>query len=184
MTWPMASPMPSELANQARPRPAARPPSMAPQGFLGAAAAGAAVAGDFVAAAWWAQRCRSRLTLRHVAGLLAKRLAAAKALGSFGMSGQQAPDSSSTTQSHRFIPSPNFMNKNIRRTRLANSTLDSDMQGYQTTGHVVVIHMTKAIIFHQGFELLLAGMHANRLGQILVAGGVTGHPARPAWAAP
>jgi hypothetical protein len=39
---PKASPKPSELANQARPRPAAKPPNMAPQGFFGAAAAGAA----------------------------------------------------------------------------------------------------------------------------------------------
>ena len=37
--WPNSAPRPSELASQARPRPAARPPSMAPQGFLGAAAA-------------------------------------------------------------------------------------------------------------------------------------------------
>ena len=43
----MPSPMPSEFINQANPRPAAKPPNMAPQGRLGAAAAGAAgVAGD------------------------------------------------------------------------------------------------------------------------------------------
>ena len=39
--WPKAAPRPSELASQARPRPAAKPPSMAPQGFLAGAAAGA-----------------------------------------------------------------------------------------------------------------------------------------------
>src|SRR6185369_14495824 len=38
--WPNAAPRPSECASQARPRPAASPPSIAPQGRLGAAAAG------------------------------------------------------------------------------------------------------------------------------------------------
>ena len=37
--------MPSELANQAKPKPAAKPPNMAPQGRLGAAAAAAPGAG-------------------------------------------------------------------------------------------------------------------------------------------
>jgi hypothetical protein len=36
--WPKPSPMPSEWANHAKPKPAARPPNMAPHGFLGAAA--------------------------------------------------------------------------------------------------------------------------------------------------
>ena len=49
------SPMPSEWASQARPRPAARPPSMAPQGFLGAAAGAAAGAPGLAGAvaAFW-----------------------------------------------------------------------------------------------------------------------------------
>src|SRR5665811_539908 len=38
--WPNAAPSPRELASQAKPKPAARPPSMAPQGRLGATAAG------------------------------------------------------------------------------------------------------------------------------------------------
>ena len=53
---PKPSPSPSELASHARPRPAARPPSIAPQGFLGAAAAAGAPAGRAGAAelAFWA----------------------------------------------------------------------------------------------------------------------------------
>ena len=39
---PKASPIPKECASQARPRPAAKPPNMAPQGFFGATAGGAA----------------------------------------------------------------------------------------------------------------------------------------------
>ncbi|MEN9618719.1 MAG: hypothetical protein RL406_956, partial [Pseudomonadota bacterium] len=39
--------------------------------------------------------------------------------------------------------------------------------------HVVKIHMAKAILFHEGFELLLARVHANGFGQILVARCVT-----------
>ena len=45
------APSPNELASQAKPRPAARPPSIAPQGFLAAAAAGAAPAAGGLAAA-------------------------------------------------------------------------------------------------------------------------------------
>ena len=48
-----AGPRPSELASHARPRPAARPPSMAPQGLRAAAAAvPAAPAPAAVAPAW------------------------------------------------------------------------------------------------------------------------------------
>ena len=50
---PKASPMPSECASQAKPKPAAKPPSMAPHGFFGAtagAAAGAAGLAAFCAA--------------------------------------------------------------------------------------------------------------------------------------
>src|SRR5665647_1319153 len=43
--WLNAPPKPSELANQAKPRPAAKPPNMAPQGRLGAGTAGAVGAG-------------------------------------------------------------------------------------------------------------------------------------------
>ena len=42
---PNAAPRPSEWASHARPRPAAKPPSMAPQGFLGAAAGAGLAAG-------------------------------------------------------------------------------------------------------------------------------------------
>ena len=43
MNWPNSSPKPMELANQAKPRPAARPPNIAPHGrFCGAAAGGGA----------------------------------------------------------------------------------------------------------------------------------------------
>jgi NADPH-dependent 2,4-dienoyl-CoA reductase/sulfur reductase-like enzyme len=46
---PNASPMPRLLANQANPKPAAKPPSMAPHGRLAGAAAGVA---GLAAAAW------------------------------------------------------------------------------------------------------------------------------------
>jgi hypothetical protein len=42
--------MPKELANQAKPKPAAKPPNMAPHGRLGAAAAAGAPAGAGFAA--------------------------------------------------------------------------------------------------------------------------------------
>ena len=44
--------MPKLLANQAKPKPAAKPPNMAPHGRLAGAAAGAAGAGFEGAAAW------------------------------------------------------------------------------------------------------------------------------------
>ena len=47
--WPKPSPIPSELANQAKPKPAASPPNMAPQGRFGGAAG--AVPFGFAAAA-------------------------------------------------------------------------------------------------------------------------------------
>jgi hypothetical protein len=49
MNCPIAAPKPKELANQAKPKPAAKPPNMAPQGRLGAAggATGAAGAAGF-----------------------------------------------------------------------------------------------------------------------------------------
>src|SRR6185436_18803551 len=50
MTWPKASPRPSDEASQARPRPAGRPPSMAPHGFFGVAGAGAAAGAAGLAA--------------------------------------------------------------------------------------------------------------------------------------
>jgi hypothetical protein len=46
----MAAPKPSELANHAKPRPAAKPPSIAPHGFLGATGAAAGVAAVGLAA--------------------------------------------------------------------------------------------------------------------------------------
>jgi len=42
MIWLKAPPRPSDEANQARPKPAAKPPSMAPHGRLGATGAGVA----------------------------------------------------------------------------------------------------------------------------------------------
>jgi hypothetical protein len=44
MNSPMAAPKPKELASQAKPKPAAKPPNMAPQGRLGAGIGAAGVA--------------------------------------------------------------------------------------------------------------------------------------------
>ena len=78
-----------------------------------------------------------------------------------------------------FMKSPEIeLLRSIERVDFSNRgqpTLDPGMQGYQPAGEVVVIHMPKATRFHQGFQLLLAWVHANRLGQIAVAGIITGH---------
>ena len=48
------------------------------------------------------------------------------------------------------------------------------MQCHHAASEVVVIHMTKAIIFHKAFEFLLPWMHADRLSEIAIAFGVVG----------
>jgi hypothetical protein len=63
---PKASPMPKLLANQAKPKPAAKPPNMAPHGRLAGAAAGAAAGAGLAGAAAW-------LGAAGAAGLTASR---------------------------------------------------------------------------------------------------------------
>jgi hypothetical protein len=43
------------------------------------------------------------------------------------------------------------------------------MKRHNAGAQVVKVHMAKAILFHEGFQFLLAWVHANGLGQILVA---------------
>lgn len=67
---------------------------------------------------------------------------------------------------HIFIMPPetiiySFSAKNI-------SALDSNMQCHHAASEVVVIHMTKAIIFHKAFEFLLPWMHADGLRQVTI----------------
>jgi predicted lipid-binding transport protein (Tim44 family) len=54
---PNMPPKPKELANQAKPKPAAKPPSIAPHGFLGATAGAAAGAAAGLAAAAFVAFC-------------------------------------------------------------------------------------------------------------------------------
>lgn len=61
--------------------------------------------------------------------------------------------------------------------RLIVSTLDSNMQGNHTASKVVIVHMTKTALLHQGLQSLLIRMHPNGLSQIPVARLITGHPA-------
>ena len=49
------------------------------------------------------------------------------------------------------------------------------MQGTDASCHVVIVHMAKAALLHQGLEFLLAWMHADRLGQVAVAFGIAGN---------
>ena len=73
--------MPIELANHAKPNPAARPPNMAPQGRLGAGTAGAVGAGAVgltapCAGATW--RCVTLLDCRPIERPPPKRAASAE----------------------------------------------------------------------------------------------------------
>ena len=148
---PNAAPRPSEFASQARPRPAARPPSMAPQGFLGAAAAPAAAgAAGFAAAALAgaacvapppgaASRCVTLPDCRPMDEPPPRRLASASRLPS-----ARTP---TRTTDQSFIMLISFA---LLRT-IGFSTLDSNMQGHDAACHVVIIHMPKAIFFHEVF---------------------------------
>src|SRR5574343_249815 len=174
-TLPKASPKPSEWASQARPRPAARPPSMAPQGFLGAACAGAvadlgvvAGAACCVGATGACGRTASRwVTLPDCwpTDLPPPRRRAASALRL-----PRARTPASMRVRNLFTLSP-------KKSKPASvlSTFDTDMQGYHPCAEVVKIHMPKSGFFHAGFQLLLPGMHADRLGQVAVAVGITGY---------
>ncbi len=49
------------------------------------------------------------------------------------------------------------------------------MQSHYSASHVVIVHMPKAALLHEGFEFLLTGVHPNGLGQITVAGVIACH---------
>ncbi|MNW11559.1 hypothetical protein D3C71_2090480 [compost metagenome] len=49
------------------------------------------------------------------------------------------------------------------------------MQSRYAASHVVIVHMAKATLLHEGFELFLARVHPNGLGQIAIAGVVARH---------
>lgn len=55
------------------------------------------------------------------------------------------------------------------------STLDSNMKGDHAPRHVVIVHMSKTALFHEGLELILRGMHADGFGQVAIARVVAGH---------
>src|SRR6218665_3010285 len=168
--WPKPAPRPSECASQARPRPAARPPSIAPQGFVaGAAAAGGDVAG---LAAFWAGAPRPggggaasrRVTLPdclHMDLPPPSRLASASACAS--------TSSATNTTDHSFIMS--FLHHvntcHLSRNRSigspTGSTFDADMQGHDAPCHIVIVHMSEAALLHQPLERLLPRVHADRL---------------------
>ena len=159
MNSPNASPIPSELASQARPRPAAKPPSMAPHGRFGAAAAGGvaglAAAALCVGAAAGALGAASRLvTLLDCwpTDLPPPIRLAASALMLPSVSTKESAKVKSLMSSP--IQSINSIQKELL-------TLDSNMQCHHPACQVMNVHMVKTPIFHKGFEFFLARMHTN-----------------------
>ena len=59
--------------------------------------------------------------------------------------------------------------------------LDAHMQRRDAGCHVVVVHMAKAAALHHGLQLLLAGVHADRLGEVAVALGIARHHLPNTW---
>src|SRR5437868_2279920 len=168
MNWPKAAPRPSECASHARPRPAASPPSIPPQRGPcwtgGAALAGAGCA--WFGAAGCAPRCVSRsVTLEdwRPTELPPPRRRAASA------SKAKVAITSARTEIQNFMSPPG-------RARRA-SALDSNMQCHDAAREVVIVHMAETAFAHEGFELLLPGVHADGFGQVAVARLVAGHPA-------
>jgi hypothetical protein len=139
------APKPSELASQARPRPAARPPSMAPQGRFGSSGGRRRLLQAWQRLRWLpsargARRCRRRcgVALGDVAGLLAQRTCHHPCAWHPHRDAQTqaSPPKPQTTVSSCFSVSVNPLK--------ANSALDSNMQSHNATSHVVIVHMPKA----------------------------------------
>ena len=144
--WPKASPRPSELASQARPKPAAKPPSIAPQGRLGAAAAAPAAAG--AAAAPCAGPAGARAVSRWVTlfDCCPTDLPPPMRLEASAFTLMKVIMTTSTID-QSFISSPSLASSQNGYL----STLDSNMQCHYPARQAVVIHMAESAFFHQGF---------------------------------
>src|SRR6478735_9066959 len=129
MRFANPAPKPRLFASQARPRPAASPPSIAPHGRRGAGGV--------------ASRC---VTLGDCLPIERppprRRAASASKLASARTATREAV--------HNFIWAPfgGLL-----------SALDSNMEGGDAGREVVIVHMAETRIAHQGLELLLRGMH-------------------------
>ena len=155
--WPMPSPMPMECASQAKPKPAANPPSMPPQRLRCGAGWGAATGAGAGRGATLPAPCEGALgaASRWVTWLdclPTERPPPKRAASAF------IPTTSNVAANNKDQLFICITPKVLRKFALA---LDSNMQCRNAARQVVEVHMAETPFVHHGFEFFLARVHAN-----------------------